>query len=95
MKNAYKMLPARAHVDAGLSWNSRRVGWSRCAVGAVGLGLLALSGCSTLAEYGIGGPPRLMCGTDGLAALDDRIVGPDAARLSLVRRFADGDKLCK
>lgn len=59
------------------------------------LALGLLSGCSTLASYGIGGPPRLMCSTDGQALLDDRVVGPDAARLSLVRRFADGDKLCR
>ena len=61
---------------------------------AIAVAAFVLSGCSTLASYGIGGPPRLMCGTDGKAVIDDRLVGPDAARLSLVRVFTDGDKLC-
>ena len=55
--------------------------------------LWLVTGCSTLNRYGIGGPPRLMCSADG-ALLDDRIAGPDAVRLSLVRRFVDGDRLC-
>lgn len=56
---------------------------------------ILLSGCSTLADYGIGGPPALMCDQKQRALLDDRIAGPDQARLSLVRRFEDGDQLCK
>lgn len=66
-----------------------RAAWA----GVVGLVLLAMSGCSTLNSYGIGGPPKLMCSA-GLAEIDDRIAGSDAVRLSVVRRFADGDKLC-
>ena len=54
---------------------------------------LLLQGCSTLNEYGIGGPAVLQCGR-GLAVLDDRIVGSDNVRLSVVRRFPDGDRLC-
>lgn len=56
---------------------------------------LFLPGCSTLADYGIGGPPALMCDQQKLAVIDDRLVGPDQMRLSLVRRFKDGDSLCK
>lgn len=59
----------------------------------VALAAVALSGCSTLAEYGIGGPPALMC-RQGKALIDDRLVGPDEARLSIVRRFTDADELC-
>jgi len=59
------------------------------------LAAILLSGCSTLAEYGIGGPPALMCDQKQRALLDDRIAGPDQARLSLVRRFEDGDPLCR
>ena len=58
------------------------------------LAALLLSGCSTLADYGIGGPPVLLCDQQKRAVIDDRIAGPDQARLSLVRRFADGDALC-
>jgi hypothetical protein len=58
------------------------------------LALFLLSGCSTLNKYGIGGPPTLYC-RKGEAVIDDRLAGPDTARLSLVRRFADGDPLCK
>lgn len=54
----------------------------------------ALAGCETLANYGIGGPPALMC-RKGKAEIDDRLVGPDNARLSIIRRFADADPLCK
>jgi hypothetical protein len=54
---------------------------------------LTLAGCSTLNSYGIGGEPMIYC-RKGQAVIDDRIVGPDGARLSLVRRFADGDALC-
>jgi len=56
--------------------------------------LFLLSGCSTLNKYGIGGPPKLMC-ANGQADIDDRIAGSDEVRLSLVRRFTDGDKVCK
>jgi len=48
------------------------------------LAAIPLSGCSTLADYGIGGPPALMCDQKQRALLDDRLVGPDQARLSLV-----------
>lgn len=53
-----------------------------------------LAGCSTLNDYGIGGAPMLYC-RGGEAVIDDRIVGPDEARLSFVRRFQDGDALCQ
>lgn len=59
----------------------------------VGLIMLALSGCSALNRYGIGGPPRLAC-AGAVAAIDDRIAGSDDMHLSLVRRFSDGDPLC-
>jgi hypothetical protein len=64
------------------------------AASAFVLAVLLLSGCSTLNRYGIGGPPTLYC-RKGEAVIDDRLAGPDNARLSLVRRFADGDGLCK
>lgn len=57
------------------------------------LAILA-SGCAQLQEYGIGGEPALMCDRKSQAHIDDRIVGPDQARLSFVRRFKDGDALC-
>jgi hypothetical protein len=60
---------------------------------AVGVVMICCSGCSTLNNYGIGGPPRLAC-ADTKAAIDDRIAGSDDMHLSLVRRFADGDALC-
>ena len=56
---------------------------------------LMLAGCAQLQEYGIGGEPALMCDRKSQAHIDDRLVGPDQARLSLVRRFKDGDNLCK
>jgi hypothetical protein len=58
------------------------------------LAVLLLSGCSTLNRYGIGGAPLRMCDSAGRLWIDDRIVGPDGARLSVMRRFADGDALC-
>jgi hypothetical protein len=64
---------------------------------ALGLmvGLLTLCvGCSTVNSYGIGGPPALLCG-DKRAYIDDKLAGSDELRLSLVRRFKDGDPLCK
>lgn len=61
---------------------------------AIVLAILLLSGCSTLNRYGIGGPPQLYC-RKGEAVIDDRLAGPDSARVSVVRRFADGDALCK
>jgi hypothetical protein len=56
--------------------------------------LLLFSGCSTLNRYGIGGEPLLYC-RKGEAVIDDRLIGPDTARVSVVRRFTDGDALCK
>jgi len=59
------------------------------------IGILTLCvGCSTVNEYGIGGPPALLCGK-GAAYIDDKLAGSDAVRLSLVRRFEDGDELCR
>lgn len=58
------------------------------------LAMILLSGCSTLNRYGIGGEPLLYC-RKGEAVIDDRLAGPDSARVSVVRRFADGDALCK
>ena len=54
---------------------------------------LLLTGCDTLHSAGIGGEPRIYC-RQGEAVLDDRIIGPDAARLSVVRRIPDGDPVC-
>jgi uncharacterized protein YceK len=58
------------------------------------LAIVLLSGCSTLNRYGIGGEPLLYC-RRGEAVIDDRLIGPDTARVSVVRRFTDGDALCK
>ena len=55
---------------------------------------LLLPGCSTLERYGIGGPPTIHC-RGGHAVLDDRLRGPEQARLSFVRRVADADRLCE
>ena len=55
---------------------------------------LALSGCSTLESVGVGGEPRIYC-RQGEAVLDDRLLGPDHARLSVVRRIMDADPLCQ
>jgi len=55
--------------------------------------LALLAGCSTLESAGIGGEPLIYCRA-GEAVIDDRLVGPDAARLSLVRRIKDADPLC-
>lgn len=52
-----------------------------------------LAGCGTLNDLGIGGAPLLYC-RGGKAVIDDRIAGPDEARLSVVRIFKDGDALC-
>lgn len=58
------------------------------------IGILTLCvGCSTVNEYGIGGPPVLLCGKSA-AYIDDKLAGSDEVRLSLVRRFKDGDPLC-
>lgn len=54
---------------------------------------LLLASCDTLNSYGVGGEPLLYCRA-GQAVIDDRIVGPDQARLAVVRRFKDGDGLC-
>ena len=59
------------------------------------IGILTLCvGCSTVNSYGIGGPPALLCGSKR-AYIDDKLAGSDEVRLSLVRRFKDGDPLCK
>jgi uncharacterized protein YceK len=58
------------------------------------LAVVLLSGCSTLNRYGVGGEPLLYC-RKGEAVIDDRLIGPDTARVSVVRRFADGDALCR
>lgn len=60
---------------------------------AILLAACLLAGCSTLNRAGIGGEPLLYC-RKGEAVIDDRIVGPDSARLAVVRRFKDGDALC-
>ena len=61
---------------------------------AIFLAALLLPACSTLNEYGIGGKPALHCDREGRAVLDDRLVGSDEVRLSVVRRGPDGDRLC-
>ena len=81
-------------LDAPRGLGGCRSGRRRLGVGILGVALLALVGCSTLASYGIGGPPEIVC-RNGLAWIDDRIVGSDGVRLSAMRRFADGDRLCK
>lgn len=55
---------------------------------------LLLGGCSTLERFGIGGEPQVWC-RKGQAVIDDRIAGPDQARLSVVRRLKDADVMCK
>ena len=57
------------------------------------IALCVLSGCSTLADYGIGGPLTILC-REGKAEAEDRIVGSDQARLSVMRRLKDADALC-
>lgn len=57
------------------------------------MGSLLLPACSTLNDYGIGGPPALYFDTKGRAVLDDPLIGSGAVRLSVVRRFPDGDRL--
>lgn len=63
-------------------------------ISVVVLTAVILSGCSTLERYGIGGAPLIFCRQE-VAVIDDRIAGPDSARLSLVRRIKDADALCK
>lgn len=54
-----------------------------------------LAGCSALNSVGIGGEPRLACMyRDGVAMIDDRVAGSDTMRISFMRRFEDGDRLC-
>lgn len=57
------------------------------------LALALLAGCDTLHSAGVGGEPMIYC-REGKAVLDDRIVGPDSARLSVLRRIKDADPLC-
>ena len=54
---------------------------------------LLLPACSTLNNYGLGGPPRQAC-MDAKAYIDDKLIGSDGVRLSLMRRFKDGDGSC-
>jgi len=57
---------------------------------------VALTGCSTLNSYGVGGEPRIACYTrDNTAILDDHVVGSDSVHASVVRRITDADALCK
>jgi hypothetical protein len=57
--------------------------------------LLALAGCSTINEYGIGGEPRLLCAyRDGAPFIDDKLAGSDRVRGSVLRAFPDGASLC-
>lgn len=58
------------------------------------LSLAMCSGCTTVAEYGIGGPPRNVCAGQQ-SYINDRIAGTDNVSLSVVRRFQDGDNLCR
>ena len=53
-----------------------------------------LTGCSTLNEFGIGGPPGLI-DISGKAYIDDRLLGSDENYISLIRRFKAGDALVK
>ena len=57
------------------------------------LAAVFLTGCGTLNSLGIGGEPELTC-AKGAASIDDRIAGSDRVRVSVIRRFRDGDKLC-
>lgn len=57
--------------------------------------LLALTACSTLNEYGIGGDPKLMCSPKKQAYIDDKLVGSDEVSLTVKRRFKDVDKTCE
>jgi uncharacterized protein YceK len=58
--------------------------------------LAALSGCSTLNQYGIGGEPALLCkARDGTAVLDDKVAGGAQWHVSVQRRFRDGDLMCR
>lgn len=55
---------------------------------------VALSGCSTINNAGIGGAPVLACSKSGKAQIDDKLIGSEGVHLSVVRRFQDGDPLC-
>ena len=57
------------------------------------LAAVLLTGCGTLNSLGIGGEPKNTC-ANGVASIDDRIAGSDQVRVSVIRRFRDGDKLC-
>ena len=52
-----------------------------------------LAGCSTMAEFGIGGDPLVFC-RNGQAFLDDSLLGSDQARLTVMRRLKDADATC-
>ncbi len=54
---------------------------------------LLLPGCSTLNEYGIGGPPGPVW-RGGKAHIEEKVAGSDGVWLTLMRRFHDGDRLC-
>lgn len=60
---------------------------------AVAVGL-ALTGCSTLNDLGIGGEPLIFC-RKGQAVIDDKIVGSEASRVTVLRRIKDADAVCR
>lgn len=55
----------------------------------------SLAACDTLHSAGIGGEPTLFCrARDGTGHLEDKVAGPDSARVAVNRRFRDGDLTC-
>lgn len=61
---------------------------------AVTILALALAGCSTMNDLGVGGEPRLACSKAGRSFIDDKLVGSTGVHLSVVRAFPDGAELC-
>ena len=59
------------------------------------LTLPLLAACESLNAFGVGGEPELLCHRrTGQARIDDKLLGPQAAHISVVRRFRDADELC-
>lgn len=59
------------------------------------LSMLALAGCATMNNHGIGGEPKLMCSfRDAGAFIDDKLIGSGSVRASVLRAFPDGNSLC-
>ena len=56
---------------------------------------VAISGCDTLNSYGIGGAPQLLCRPGQQAVIDDKLLSTESFSLSVIRKFEQGNSLCK